>query len=79
MDVRLSTQPDVFVWKPTPWGSFSIKSMYINYMDDHTRFIQKIHLENVVPFKIKICMWFLHRKLLVTKDNFAKRNWEGSK
>jgi cellulose synthase/poly-beta-1,6-N-acetylglucosamine synthase-like glycosyltransferase len=24
-------------------------------------------------------MWFLHRKVLLTKDNLANRNWQGSK
>jgi hypothetical protein len=24
-------------------------------------------------------MWFLHQRMLVTKDNLAKRNWDGSK
>ena len=31
-----------------------------------------------VPLKIKIFMWFLHRKVILTKDNLAKRNWEGN-
>ena len=32
-----------------------------------------------VPLKIKIFMWFLHRKVILTKDNLTKRNWEGCK
>ena len=31
-----------------------------------------------VPLKIKIFMWFLHRQVILTKDNLAKRNWNGS-
>jgi hypothetical protein len=30
-----------------------------------------------VPLKIKIFMWFLFKKVLVTKDNLAKRHWNG--
>jgi hypothetical protein len=32
-----------------------------------------------VPLKIKIFMWFLYKRVLLTKDNLAKRNWNGSK
>jgi hypothetical protein len=30
-----------------------------------------------VPPKIKVLMWFFHRKVIITKDNPVKRNWEG--
>jgi hypothetical protein len=29
-------------------------------------------------YKIKKIMWFLNNKVLLTKDNLAKRNWNGS-
>ena len=32
-----------------------------------------------VPLKIKIFMWFLYQKVILTKDNLAKRNWNGIK
>jgi hypothetical protein len=32
-----------------------------------------------VPLKIRICMWFLHQRVLLTKDNLVKQNWQGSK
>jgi hypothetical protein len=52
--------------------------MYIDYMDDHTKYLQK-HLWKIkVPLKIRIFMWFLHRRVLLTKDNLAKRKWQGS-
>jgi hypothetical protein len=31
-----------------------------------------------VPLKIKVFMWFLHKKVLLTKDNLIKRKWQGS-
>jgi hypothetical protein len=30
-----------------------------------------------VPLKIKIFMWFIHRKEILTKDNLKKGNWKG--
>src|SRR6187551_4021419 len=32
-----------------------------------------------VPLKIKIFMWYLKRGVILTKDNLARRNWNGSK
>ena len=32
-----------------------------------------------IPLKIKIFMWYLKRGAILTKDNLAKRNWNGSK
>ena len=32
-----------------------------------------------MPLKIKIYLWFLHRKIILTKDNLIKRRWQGSK
>jgi hypothetical protein len=31
-----------------------------------------------VPLKIKVFMWFLHQKVILTKDNLVKRNWAGN-
>ena len=31
-----------------------------------------------VPLKIKIFSWYLRRGVILTKDNLAKRNWQGS-
>ena len=32
-----------------------------------------------MPLKIKIFLWFLKNRVVLTKDNLAKRNWNGSK
>jgi hypothetical protein len=32
-----------------------------------------------VPLKIRIFMWFLFKKVILTKDNLVKRNWHGNK
>jgi hypothetical protein len=31
-----------------------------------------------VPLKIKIFLWYLRRGVILTEDNLAKRNWQGS-
>uniref|UniRef100_A0A453IBU7 Reverse transcriptase zinc-binding domain-containing protein n=1 Tax=Aegilops tauschii subsp. strangulata TaxID=200361 RepID=A0A453IBU7_AEGTS len=30
-----------------------------------------------IPLKIKVCMWFVHKQVILTNDNLAKRNWTG--
>jgi hypothetical protein len=63
----------------TTSGVFSVKSMYLDFMNDNVRFLCKYIWKIKVPLKIRIFMWFLHKKVLLTKDNLAKRNWQGNK
>jgi hypothetical protein len=79
MNIQLSNEKDTFVWRLTTSGGFTVKSMYLDLLDDQTKYLRKYIWKIKVPLKIKIFMWFLHRKVILTKDNLAKRNWEGSK
>ena len=45
MDINLSDQPDSFVWKLTQNGIFSVKSMYEDMMNGHTRFFKNLLVE----------------------------------
>jgi hypothetical protein len=45
----------------------------MDMMNSHTIF------PPVSPIKIKIFVWFLHQKVILTKDNLAKCNWNGYK
>jgi hypothetical protein len=75
MGVMLVNEPDSFVWKL----STSVKSIYTNLMNDDARFLIKYLWKLKNPLKIKIFMWFLNKKVLLTRDNLAKRNLNGSK
>jgi hypothetical protein len=46
-------------------------------LNGHIVFLKKYIWKMKVPLKIKIFMWFLHKKVILTKDNLAKRNWQG--
>jgi hypothetical protein len=74
IDVQLSDQEDVFRWKLTASGKFSVKSMYLDYMNGHYVFLRKYIWKIKVPLKIRIFMWFLYPKVLLTRDKLAKRN-----
>jgi hypothetical protein len=77
MRIDLNDEHDRFVWGLTTNGQFSVKSMYADLMSDHTPYLRKYLWKVKVPLKIKNFMWFLSNKVLLTKDNLAKRNWNG--
>jgi hypothetical protein len=77
MGVQLTNSPDNFVWRLNDSGIFTVKSMYLDLMNGHSIGLRKNLWKLKIPLKIKIFMWFLNNKVLLTKDNLAKRNWNG--
>jgi hypothetical protein len=77
MTSQLNDEPDHFIWHLTTPGVFSVKPFYANFVNDHTKYVQKYLWKMKVPLKIGIFMWFLHRKVILTKDNLLKRSWSG--
>ena len=77
MDVTLTDVPGRFVWSLNQNGMFTVKSMYEDLMDGHTRFLRTCLWNLKIQLKIKVFMWFLDRKVLLMKDNLAKRKWHG--
>ena len=78
MRVNLLDEPDKFKWSLTSNSVFTVKSYYEDLLNGHTRYLRKYLWKLKIPLKIKIFLWFLHRKELLTKDNLAKRRWIGS-
>lgn len=73
MDVQFSDQRDVFQWKLTKNNAFTVKSMHPDLINSGpipgSNHIWKI----MVPPRIKIFMWFVHKEVILTKDNLPKR------
>jgi hypothetical protein len=46
-------------------------------MNEYIRFLHKYLWKIKIPLKIKKIMWFLHNKVLLTKNNLAKQNING--
>ena len=69
---------DVFVWNLNATGIFTVKSMYAALINNGERVSQDIW-QTKLPMKIKIFMWYLKRGVILTKDNLARRNWQGDK
>jgi hypothetical protein len=75
MTINLTTEPDKFIWKLTDSGLFSVKSFYMDLMNGHAIYLRKYLWKLKIPSKIKKIMWFLSNKVLLTKDDLAKRKW----
>jgi hypothetical protein len=78
MEINLNDDQDKFVWDLTSSRKFTVKSMYGDMLNGHTRYLRKYLWKIKIPLKIKIFMWFLSKKVLLTRDNLAKRNWNGN-
>jgi hypothetical protein len=78
ISVQLTNEKDTFIWGLTTSRTFNAKSMYLDLLDDDTKYHKKYIWKIKVPLKIKVFMWFLHRKVILTKDNLVKRNWNGN-
>ena len=76
MDVHLSVELDTIYWKLSLNGIFSMKFVYLDLID--TGPISKwIHIWKIkISLRIKILMCFVHKEVILTKDNLAKQRWE---
>jgi hypothetical protein len=78
MRVQITDQVDTFKWGLTTSGIFSVKSMYNDLINGHTVYLKKYIWKIKAPLKIRIFLWFLHKEVILTKDNLCKRGWHGS-
>jgi hypothetical protein len=67
-----------FVWGLTTSGIFTVKSMYLDLLDDDIKYLKNYIWKMKVSLKIKVFVWFLHCKVILTKDNLIRRNWNGN-
>lgn len=75
----LSQEPDEFQWNLHPNSQFSVKSHYLAMVHSDVPNLNKNLWKLKAPLKLKIFMWLLWRGVVLTKDNLAKHNWQGSK
>jgi hypothetical protein len=77
--IYFNNEPNRFVWNLTKSSLFTVKSMYEDLMNSHVHFPTKYFRKLKILLKIKIFMWFLNRKVLLTRDNLIKRQLKGCK
>jgi hypothetical protein len=78
INVQLTNEKDTFIWGLTTSGTFIVKSMYLDLLDDDTKYHKKYICKMKVPLKIKVFMWFLHHKVILTTDNLVNRKLNGN-
>lgn len=78
ISVNLSDGKDTFVWNLHNSGIFSVPSMYMALLQDGVVSSKSPLWKLKVPLKIKIFLWYLQKGVTLTKDNLAKRRWQGS-
>ena len=61
--INLSDQSDKFIWGLTNSGLFSVKSLYLDLMNDNTVFLRKYIWKMKVRLKIRTFMWFLYKRV----------------
>ena len=66
----------MFVWALHSSGTFSVKSMYAALINNRVRVSQDLW-QIKIPSRIKIFLWYLKRGVILTKDNLARRSWNG--
>ena len=67
---------DKFNWGLNKTGVFTVRSMYKHLVNNGIKVSQEIW-KTKIPLKTKIFMWYVKRGVLLTKDNLARRNWNG--
>lgn len=66
------------MWTLHKYGIFTVKSMYSYHVNNRVKVTQEIwHLK--LPIKIKLFMRYFKNGVILTKNNLARRNWNGSK
>jgi hypothetical protein len=51
--INLTPEPDKFIWKLNDPGIFSVKSMYLDWMNEHIVYLRKYLWKLKIPLKIK--------------------------
>ena len=67
-DLQLSEDPDIFHWSLDSSGHFSVKSIYAALVKNGVTVSQDIWRAKL-PTKIKVFMWYLKKRVILTKDN----------
>jgi hypothetical protein len=79
MDVELNDLYNVFIWNLHQHGQYSVWSLYMALINNGMTHMNKQIWWLRVSLKIKIFMWYMKKDVVLTKDNLARKNWDGSK
>lgn len=75
--VQLEDNRDIVKWNLTNSGKFSVKCLYDYTTKSDTGPSYKYIWKAKIPLKIKIFIWLVAQKAILTKENMVKRKWQG--
>jgi hypothetical protein len=78
INIIISEDEDKFICNLSQSGKFSVKSMSLDMINGHTRYLRESFGKLKIHYRLEFFMWFFHRKVILTKDNLLKRNWQNS-
>lgn len=73
-NLQLRSQKDVFRWNLNKSELFSVQSLHVALIGNYRVPIRNFFWEIKIPLKMKIFLWYLKRRVVLTKDNLLKRN-----
>ena len=65
-NINLVDGRDHFRWNLNKYGIFTVGSIYLHKMNQHTPFCHKLILKLKISLKIKIFFWYLQRGVILT-------------
>jgi hypothetical protein len=77
-NISLTQEQYVFRCNLDPKDQFSVKSYYLALIHQDVLNLNKIIWKTKTSLKIKSFMWYLRRRVILTKDNLIKHNWQGN-
>jgi hypothetical protein len=78
LNVQLTDQRDHFIWSLKQNGLFTIRSMYNSLIAQLPAPRKNVIWKLKLPLKVKFFVWYLQKRVVLTKDNLARRHWKGS-
>ena len=79
VDVQLTNKRDRFVWRLHHNGLYSVNSMYKPLLGTQAIPYSTLIWKLKLSLKIKVFMWYLYKGVILTKDNLARRQWQGDR
>lgn len=77
--VILKEESDSLVWMLSPSGTFSVKSFYNFLRMQSIAFPHNFIWDVKLPLRLKIFLWLVMKRSILTKDNLGHRGWMGDK
>ena len=74
-NITLNHEWDDFKWNQDQACVFTVKSHYFGLIHQNIPNTNKKLWKLKIPLKIKIFLWYIKRRVILTKDNLARRNW----